>query len=110
MRWFTSLRRSGEIAFVRRRGRSVGTSTLVGYALPTASGSSRICISVSKSVGGAVLRNLVKRRVRGALETLAGPEAPMRMLVVAKPPAATAEYERLASDLDLVLRRLTPLL
>lgn len=107
-RWFTSLRRSGEIAFVRKRGRSAGTPTLVGYALPRSSGPSQICVSVSKSVGGATVRNLVRRRVRGVLEALAAPPESIRVLFVAKPLAATVGYDRLAADVELVVRRLTP--
>ena len=108
MRWFASLRRSSEIAFVRKRGRSTGTALLVGYALPASAGPSRICVSVSKAVGNAVVRNLVRRRVRGALETLAVPGRSMRVLFVLKPSAVTADYERLVADVDLVVRRLTP--
>ena len=81
---------------------------LAGYALPATAGPSRICVSVSKAVGNAVVRNLVRRRVRGALEALAVPRCSMRMLFVLKPSAATADYERLVADVAFVVRRLTP--
>ena len=106
MRWFASLRRSGEIAFVRKRGRSVIAATLVGYGLPIDNGPSRICVSVSKGVGNATVRNFVRRRIRGALEARIAPLAPMRVLFVAKPSAAIVGFEQLAADVDSVVRRL----
>ncbi len=107
MRWFASLRRSGEIAFVRKRGRSVVVATLVGYGLSIGGGPSRICVSVSKGVGNATVRNFVRRRVRGALEARTAPLVAMRVLFVAKPLAATVGFEQLAADVDSVVRRLT---
>jgi len=105
MRWFAALRRSGEIAAVRRRGRRAGSTTLVAYALPAAGGGDRLAISVSKSVGGAVVRNRVRRRIRGALEALPAPPTALRLLLVAQPAAAAEPYARLAADLAALLAR-----
>jgi len=105
MRWYGRLRRAGEIAFVRRRGRQAAFATLSAYAAPESSGSSRVGVTVSKAVGGAVTRNLVRRRIRGALEALRVPERPVRLLFVAKPAAATAGYPRLAADVAAALGR-----
>jgi len=106
MRWFAALRRSGEIAAVRRRGRRAAATTLAGYALPAASGGVRLAVSVSKSVGGAVVRNRIRRRIRGALEALPPPATALRLLVVANPAAAREPYARLAADVAGVLERL----
>jgi ribonuclease P protein component len=108
MRWFGRLRRSGEIAFIRRRGRHASLTTLAAYAAPEARGGSRVGVTVSKAVGGAVVRNLVRRRIRGALEALPMPVNPVRLLFVAKPAAATAPYERLAADVEAALTRTAP--
>ncbi|HEX6817275.1 MAG TPA: ribonuclease P protein component, partial [Ktedonobacterales bacterium] len=71
------LRSSRDFQHVRQRGRSQGGQLLsVGYTRlvgpPTqerdvASLPSRVGFSVSKRVGGAVVRNLVKRRLRESI-------------------------------------------
>jgi len=106
VRWYRRLRRSGEIAFVRRRGRQAGTTTLSAYALPAAGSETKVCISASKAVGGAVVRNLIRRRVRGALDALGPPGRDLRLLFVLRPAAASAPFERLAADLAAAVRRL----
>ena len=60
MRWYDRLRRRAEIAFVRRRGRPASLPTLTAFLAEPAGPRSRIGISVSGAVGGAVVRNLVK--------------------------------------------------
>lgn len=107
MRWYGRLRRGGEIAFVRRRGRKAGFTTLAVFGAPDPSGSSRVGVTVSKAVGGAVVRNLVRRRIRGALELLPAPERPVRVLFVAKPAAAAAGYPRLAAEVAAALARVS---
>ncbi len=98
MRWYASLRRPGEIAFVRRRGRRVAGAGFAFYAAEQRGSRSRVAITVSKSVGSAVVRNLVKRRVKGALDALRPLEKPMRVVIVARPEAAGAAYEALAAE------------
>jgi ribonuclease P protein component len=62
---------------------------------------------VARSVGNAVVRNRVRRRlrhlVRGHLDRL--PEGSL-LVVRANPPAGTARYEELATDLESALDRL----
>jgi ribonuclease P protein component len=104
VRWYGRLRRSGEIAFVRRRGRQAGYAGFSVFAAPGGA-PTRVCVSVSKAVGGAVTRNLVRRRIRGALDVLPPPGAAVRLLFVAKPVAATLDFARLAADVRLALER-----
>ena len=105
MRWFGRLRRSNEIAFVRRRGRAIGLRTIRVYVVDGPPGDVRVAVTVSKAVGIAVVRNRVKRRIRGALDALSCRVA-CRMLVVAKPEAAVASYEVVARDVAEALDRL----
>lgn len=63
---------------------------------------------VSKAVGGAVVRNRVKRRLRHAMrERVAA--LPLRSVLVvrAQPPAAEASYPELLADLDRCLDRVS---
>jgi ribonuclease P protein component len=61
---------------------------------------------VSKAVGPAVTRNLVKRRLRHlARERVASLPADGMLVVRANPPAALASYEELAHELDRCLDR-----
>ena len=61
---------------------------------------------VSKAVGGAVTRNLVKRRLRHLARERTGSLPPHGMLVVrALPAAAEASYVELARELDRCLTR-----
>jgi ribonuclease P protein component len=99
VRWYDSLRRQAEIAYVRRRGRRAATATFAAYAAELTSGRPRVAVSVAKTVGKAVVRNRIRRRVRGALEAL-GPQLPAQtgLLVIARPQAAQATYPELAAD------------
>jgi ribonuclease P protein component len=107
MRRYDPLRRQAEIVRVRRRGSSASLATLTAYGLQPAEPRPRVGVTVSKSVGTAVVRNLVRRRIRGALDALPAASFPGRLLFVAKPAAATSAYQRLAADVAAALARLS---
>jgi len=58
------LRRSREYLRVRRAGRKIQTPNFIIYCLVRDSGPTRLGLTVSRKVGGAVQRNRVKRRLR----------------------------------------------
>jgi len=91
---------------VRRRGSATGQATVVAYAVPSRDGRTRVAITVSKAVGKAVVRNLVRRRIRGALDGFPPVGTGVRLLIVAKPASATVPYERLAGDVRAALGRI----
>lgn len=63
---------------------------------------------VSKQVGGAVVRNRVKRRLRHAVSArLDQLPHDARLVVRALPAAASASYEELGTDLDRCLQQVT---
>jgi ribonuclease P protein component len=67
---------------------------------------SRIGITVSKRVGGAVVRNRIKRRVREVLRhRYACLEPGWDLVVVVRPEAANATFAEIAAALESVLRR-----
>lgn len=62
---------------------------------------------VNKAVGGAVVRNTVKRRLRHLMQDRLGQLPPGSLVVVrALPDAGGADHGQLARDLDAALRRL----
>ena len=111
------LRRREDFAAAVRRGRRAGRPLLVVHLYsplrrdPHAAGETapptRAGFVVSKAVGGAVVRNRVKRRLRHLVRDRLSAFPPGSLVVVrALPGAGTAEYAQLARDLDAALRRL----
>ena len=96
------LTRSAEFERIRRQGRSHGNRYLVLYMFPREAGSgsaeSRLGVSVSRRVGGAVDRNRVKRLLREAFGAEAAKlPAGSDAVVVARPDVLElAEREGLA--------------
>ncbi|HLK92595.1 MAG TPA: ribonuclease P protein component [Polyangia bacterium] len=98
------VRRRPDYLAIQNRGRRVAGSHLLLFALP---GGGRIGITVSKKVGGAVLRNRVKRWIRDCYRRRR-PEFPpgYDLVVVARPPAARADHAVVCGELTSLVRRL----
>jgi ribonuclease P protein component len=64
----------------------------------------RFAISTSRSVGGAVVRNRVRRRLRRILGTTAMASRARDILVVCRPAAAAAGYDELRETVARLLR------
>ena len=77
------------------------TSTDARAGLPP-----RVGFVVSRAVGGAVVRNRTKRRLRALVaDRLTGIPTGLDLVVRANPPAATATYGELAKALDPLLHK-----
>ena len=95
------LRRSEDFARTIRQGARAGRGTVVAHCLMEPSRpDSRVGFVVSKAVGGAVVRNKGRRRLRGAVldQRRALPAGP-DLVVRALPRSATASYADLSADL-----------
>lgn len=95
---------------VFERGRSVSDGLLRLTAAARAdgdadAGGTRYGLSVSKRVGNAVTRNLVKRRLRMLLQELPAAERELDVIVTVWPRAATADFEQLRDSLRGLARR-----
>jgi ribonuclease P protein component len=107
------LRRSAEFGHVVRRGSRAGSSSVVVHALIRSDLEPvRVGFVVGRSVGNAVHRNAVKRRLRHLLAVRLDRLPDHSSVVVrANPAAATTDADQLGADLDgcldSVVRRLT---
>lgn len=109
------LRSSLDFARLRREGRRVGGAYLaLSYASrPIPDGAAvvkeqpvRVGFSVSKRVGGAVVRNRVKRRLREAVRVrLTSLPAGWDIVISARPAAANADYATLDAELGGLFER-----
>lgn len=102
--------RGDDVRLVSRRGRRGGSDTLVVHLLVPgggpAVGPARIGFAVGRSVGNSVLRHRVQRRLRHLCrDRLAQLPPGSRMVVRALPPAGSATYQELGTDLDRCLQR-----
>lgn len=99
------LRRPSEFQRVYRRGRAWSTPLVTLHVAPAAEGR-RVGISVSKKVGGAVVRNRVRRQLREALRAeLPGWRRGCEVIVVARAAAATASWTELRAALRTLALR-----
>ena len=106
------MRRAEDFSDAVRRGVRGGTSLLVlhlseggadnGPTGDRTTGAALVGFVVPKAVGGAVVRNRVKRRLRALLRDRTTELRPgSRVVVRALAPSASATSEELARDLDL---------
>lgn len=99
------LRARADFSRVMRRGRRARHALLQLVSLQTDMEASRVGFSVGKQVGGAVVRNRVKRRLRmivRELDWVPGHD----LVIVARPEARQATYGELRDALAENARRL----
>jgi ribonuclease P protein component len=102
------LRRRRDFAIAVRRGRRAVRPSIVVHLKgdPVGTEPSRIGFVVARSVGGAVTRNAIRRRLRHLMRARLDLLPPGALLVVRATPAATGvSNAQLASDLDSALTR-----
>lgn len=92
------LRSSDDFRTTVRRGRRVGRPTLVLHVVSRPDSTCRAGFVVSKAVGGAVMRNRVKRRLRHMVAARLGDQVAGVDVVVRALPAAATAPDRLAGD------------
>jgi ribonuclease P protein component len=105
MRRFASLRRTADFSRLRQRGRRTATANFTIFRADAMPRDSRpvVGFTVSKTVGKAVVRNTLRRRLAACVHELLPDHARMRLLVVARPSAAALSYAQLCSELQRAL-------
>ncbi|MFS0853465.1 ribonuclease P protein component [Microbacterium sp. 179-I 3D4 NHS] len=104
------LTRGSDYRLVVRRGSRCGGSHVITSMMTTGeSRPARFGFIISKQVGGAVVRNTVRRRLK-AVCAAALPRVPEGTDVVirALPASAVASYDDLRADVERCLGRLAP--
>ena len=102
MRKELRLSKARDFAAVRKGGRRWVDDLLVLMARPNGLEVTRTGYVVSKRVGGAVIRNRVKRRFREAMR-LSEVNPGWDLVLVARRKAAYADYQRLHGSLSRLL-------
>jgi ribonuclease P protein component len=98
------LRRRKDFAAAYRKGRVYGNHLLVLRVVDGGGDVARFGFVTGKAVGGAVVRNRVKRRLRAAAESLE--TAPgVDIVVGARKTAADATYHALQKSLGALIER-----
>lgn len=95
------LQKNKTFQYVYHRGRSVACRDLV--MLYARGRSVQVGFSVSKKVGNAVTRNLVKRRLRECFRPYLGDVKNGLYVIVARPSAAKATFQSLEKDVRYLL-------
>lgn len=100
------LRRRADFEAIGRNGTARSTPLLVLRSLRTERAETRIGLSTPRSLGGAVQRNRVRRRLRSLLRERIGRIDPgWDLLLIARPAAGDASQTELGSALDALLDR-----
>jgi ribonuclease P protein component len=100
------LTRSTEFKRVRRVGKSYAHPLVVLVAAPNDNGELHIGVTASRAVGGAVLRNRIRRRMKACIdEYLPAIRTGWDLIVIARQPAALAAYLDLRSGIARLLKQ-----
>lgn len=107
MRRFASLRRRGDFARLRQRGRRIATKNLTLYLTdaPPDDSTSLVGITVNKSIGKAVVRNKLRRRLAAIVDEALAHDRAIRLVVAARPAAAVLSFAALRDEFAAALGR-----
>jgi ribonuclease P protein component len=100
------LTRSEDIKRVRQEGHSFAHPSIVLGFLPNQLAYNRTAVIAGRSVGGAVQRNLAKRRIRSAFQGLQGQLTQgYDLVLIARKPILEQSYETLIASIRSLLGR-----
>ena len=99
------LTKKPEFDHVFQHGKKRAGPHFVCYAIQQGEKDSRLGLVVSRKVGGAVVRNRVKRYIRHFFRTHSGQfSEPLQLVVIARHTAAQLDYAQSVESLTALLR------
>lgn len=98
------LRKDADIRAVFEHGKSVHSRNVSVYCLPSTTGTTRTAVIAGRKVGGAVQRNLAKRRLRAAMQLMPLPEG-YDVVAVARNRALSVPFSDLQTGMAEQVRR-----
>ena len=102
MRSYASLRRRGDFARVTRRGKRASGPALTCF-VAEGRRATRVGITVAGTVGNAVVRNRLRRRIKAILDRYGLADPPWRDVVfIARPGAGELDFDRLVEEVRRV--------
>jgi ribonuclease P protein component len=102
VRAYDSLRRRGDFARVTRRGRRRGGTYLTCF-VADGRRRTRVGVTISGSIGGAVVRNRLRRRIKAILDRYPLDAPPWRDVVfIARPGAGELPFPELEGEVARV--------
>lgn len=100
------LKKKKEFAYIYRHGNTVASKFFVVCFLPTKLGQPKVGFVVSKKVGKAHTRNLVKRRLRAIIrELLTRMDQKTNYIITAKVEAVELDYQELKKQVLYILTK-----
>lgn len=104
MKRSSRLTHSEDISRVRQRGRTFVHEAIVLGVKPNQFDHNRIAVIAGRSVGGAVQRNLAKRRIRSAYQSLRAEMCQgCDLVIIARTPILDFSYSYLVDALNKLL-------
>jgi len=95
-----------DFATIQERGTSRSHPLLVARFLRNERGETRFGLATGRRLGGAVVRNRVRRRLREALRSMAASIEPgWDVLIVARPDLVSSDYKAIVEALERLLGR-----
>jgi len=99
-----TLKKNKEFAFVYNRGKSLSSKLIVLVYFKNKYGGVKSGFSVSKKVGGAVLRNKIRRRLKESLrELIFDMDGNASIIFIARPVIAQAPYAEIKAQMEYLL-------
>lgn len=95
-----------EFRYAYKKGAKLVTGTLVFYWYKNRQSLSKLGITVSTKIGGAVVRNRIKRLIRAAYSARKDEiKNGYNIIVAARTKAASADYAQIKKDMDFCIRK-----
>lgn len=100
------MKRRSSYLSTQTRGQKLHGSLFVVAWQPNAQDLARFGFTVSRKVGGAVIRNQVKRRLKEIVRQDAGGIHGVDVVLIARPSAANADFHRMRDEVGRALHQI----